>query len=112
MYQMLHILAPQQRRLLRGVAVFGPASFATPLNLPPRNWFRSCSAFAAASACGGQHMLVHFAPMLFRASVNAVATTSVAVALINSQCQSSDSDVHTDHIDDTGSAAQRKSSEP
>jgi hypothetical protein len=34
----------------------GPASFATPLNLPPRNWFRSCSAFAAASACGGQHI--------------------------------------------------------
>jgi hypothetical protein len=27
-------------------------------------------------------MLVHFAPRLFRASVNAVATTSVAVALI------------------------------
>jgi hypothetical protein len=39
----------------------GPASFATPPNLPPRNRFRSCSAFAAAS-------------------VNAMATTSVAVA--------------------------------
>jgi hypothetical protein len=67
-----------------------------------------CSAFAAASARGGQHMLVHFAPRLFRASVIAVATTSVAVALISSQCQSSDSDVHTDHVDDTGSAAQTK----
>ena len=45
--------------------------------------------FAVTSACCSQHMLVHCAPWLFRASVNAVATTSVAVALINSQVPAS-----------------------